>query len=76
MHKGHLTTCGLMLAVAVGFLILTGGSTSGLGLVVVALVCPLAMIVAMKLLMGDQRADGHHEAAEPAPGQQADLEPR
>lgn len=52
MHRSHLRLCGLGLVLAVGYLVLTGGSAGGVGLVVAALVCPLAMILAMTVLMG------------------------
>lgn len=60
MHARHLAGCGVMLAVALAFLVVTGGSSAGLGLVLVALICPLAMILGIKLLMGDRQADPGH----------------
>lgn len=52
MHRSHLRLCGLGILIALAYLILTGGSASGVGLVIAALVCPLAMILAMAVLMG------------------------
>jgi hypothetical protein len=52
MHRSHLRLCGLGVLVALGYLILTGGSASGVGLLIAALVCPLAMVLAMSVLMG------------------------
>lgn len=52
MHRSHLRLCGLGVLVALGYLILTGGSASGVGLLIAALVCPLAMILTMSVLMG------------------------
>lgn len=59
MHRSHLGLCGVGLVVALGYLLLTGGSAGGFGLLVAALVCPLAMILAMTVLMGNSS----HEAA-------------
>jgi len=42
----------LGLVVAGAYLFLTGGSASGVGLVIAALLCPLAMVFAMSVLMG------------------------
>jgi len=55
MHRSHLRLCGLGILVALAYLTLTGGSASGVGLLVAALVCPLAMILAMTVLMGPNR---------------------
>ncbi len=52
MHRSHLASCGVGLALAVGYLVVTGGSAGGVGLLIAALVCPLAMILAMTVLMG------------------------
>lgn len=51
MNRSHLGWCGIGLAVALGYLVLTGGSAGGFGLLIAALLCPLAMILAMKVLM-------------------------
>ena len=61
MHRSHLGLCAIGLAVAVGSLVLTGGSAGGFGLLVAALVCPLAMVLAMTVLMG-------HGSQQPAAG--------
>lgn len=66
MHKGHDTVCAIGIALALGFLLLTGGSAGGLGLLVAALACPIAMVVAMKFLMGDQHTNDHAHGNEPA----------
>ena len=60
MHRTHLRLCGVGLVLALGYLVLTGGSAGGVGLLIAALVCPLAMIVAMTVLMG---RDAHQPAA-------------
>jgi hypothetical protein len=57
MHRSHLRLCGVGLVLALGYLALTGGSAGGFGLLIAALVCPLAMILAMTVLMGH----GTHE---------------
>lgn len=62
MHKGHFAGCGIALVLALGFVAFTGGSAGGLGVLVAVLACPIAMVVAMKFLMGDRR-EGHHEPA-------------
>jgi hypothetical protein len=72
MHNRHLAGCAVMLAVALGFLVVTGGSSAGLGLVLVALVCPLAMILGVKLLLGDHQHTQAHPVGEQPPAEQAD----
>lgn len=52
VHRSHLRLCGVGLVLAVGYLVLTGGSAGGVGLLVAALICPLAMVLAMTVLMG------------------------
>lgn len=59
MRKGHLVGCGIAIVLVLGFLAFTGGSSAGLGLLVVALACPVAMVVAMKFLMGGQHTEQH-----------------
>lgn len=59
MHRSHLRLCGLGVVLALGYLVLTGGSASGVGLLIAALVCPLAMILAMSVLMGSNHQ--HHD---------------
>lgn len=58
MHRSHLRLCGVGLVLALGYLLLNGGSAGGVGLLIAALVCPLAMIVAMSVLTGDKTP--HH----------------
>ena len=68
MHRSHLRMCGVGLVLALGYLVLTGGSAGGFGLLVAALVCPLAMILAMSVLMrpdADPRPDPVDDVAEP-----------
>lgn len=62
MHKGHLAGCAVGIVLALGFVALTGGSAGGLGLLVAAVACPIAMVVAMKFLMGGQTT--HHEGSD------------
>lgn len=62
MHKSHLVGCAIGLVVAVGFVAISGPSVGGLGFVVVALICPLSMIIAMKLLMGSARQGARDHA--------------
>ena len=70
MRKNHLIGCGAGIALALGFVLLTGAAPAGLALLVVALVCPIAMVVAMKLLMGGAGHTEHRtaEATTPQPG--------
>lgn len=56
MHKTHFIGCGAALLSAVVLIALTGGSTGGYGLLLAVLACPIAMVLAMKILT----ADGHH----------------
>ena len=57
MHKGHLAGCAVGVVLALGFVSLTGGSAGSLGVLLAAVICPVAMIVAMKLLMGEQHRE-------------------
>ena len=67
MHKGHLAGCAVGITLALAFVAFTGGSAGGFGLLVASLVCPIAMVVAMKFLMGDHRAhDGSDLPSAPA----------
>jgi hypothetical protein len=75
MHNRHLAGCGIMLAVAFGFLVLSGGSSAGLGLVLVALICPLAMILGVKLLLGERESHDQHRT-DPTPAARRDHSPR
>lgn len=52
MHRSHLKLCAVGLLLALGYLALTGGSAGGVGLLIAALICPLAMVLAMTVLMG------------------------
>ena len=52
MHRSHLHLCGVGLVLALGYLLLTGGSAGGVALLIAALVCPLAMILALSVLVG------------------------
>jgi len=65
MHRSHLRLCGFGLVLALGYLVLTGGSAGGVGLLIAVLLCPLAMVVAMTVLMGggtQQRAADRTDA--------------
>lgn len=69
MRRSHLRLCGLGVVLALTYLFLTGGSAGGVGLVIAALVCPLAMLLAMSVLMGPnhQPPDGTgDDVVEPA----------
>ena len=57
MHRSHLRLCGIGLVIALGYLAVSGGSAGGFGLVIAALVCPLAMVIAMTVLMGHDRPE-------------------
>ena len=65
MHRSHLRLCGVGLVVALGYLLVTGGSAGGFGLLVAALVCPLAMVVAMTVLMRHDRHPNGSVVGEP-----------
>lgn len=70
MHKGHLGFCVVGIVVALAYLALSGGSPGGVGLLVAALACPLAMVLAMRFLMGANTADrppSHEPARTPSP---------
>lgn len=67
MHRSHLRLCGLGLVLALGYLVVTGGSAGGVGLLIAVLVCPLAMVVAMTVLMrSGSRGSGVDDADTPA----------
>ncbi|MBK5221826.1 MAG: hypothetical protein JJE52_02900 [Acidimicrobiia bacterium] len=64
MHKGHFAGCAIALLAALGFIAISGASSSSLVLLVAVLACPLAMVLAMKFLMGDahsHRDSGHSD---------------
>lgn len=68
MHRSHLSLCGIGIALALGYLAVTGGSASGVGLLIAALLCPLAMVLAMTVLMGhrpDRAEDGTDQPVTP-----------
>lgn len=69
MHKGHLVGCGIGIAIGLAFVGITGGSARSLGFLVSTLICPVAMIIAMKFLMGSTHRDAHHHSE---PGHVAD----
>jgi ATP/ADP translocase len=58
LHYGH---CLIGVAVAVVLLVVLGVEASTLGILAVALACPLMMFVMMKMMMGGQSASSHHE---------------
>ncbi|HET9443470.1 MAG TPA: hypothetical protein VFO65_09105 [Acidimicrobiales bacterium] len=71
MHRGHLAGCAVGIALALGYVALSGASAGGLGLLVAALACPLAMVVAMRFLMGGRHAgcgQAAHDHPAPATG--------
>ena len=63
MHKNHLVGCGVGVVLALALVTLTGGSAGSLGVLAVALICPIAMVAGMYFLMGRAPADrdSHHE---------------
>lgn len=69
MHR-HWMICGAVLAAAALVILTTGWTAGSAGLVVAALACPLAMVVAMKVLVGGQRSPTE------APGAPMDAEAR
>lgn len=52
MHKNHLVGCAVGIALALVVVALSGGSAGGLGILVAALICPIAMTAAMYFFMG------------------------
>ena len=58
LHYGH---CLIGVAVAVVLLVALGVKASTLGILAVALACPLMMFVMMRTMMGDQSASSHHD---------------
>lgn len=72
MHKGHLVGCGIGIAIGLIFVGITGGSARSLGFLVSTLVCPIAMIIAMKFLMGSAQHGAHHHCEQ---GHAADQRP-
>ena len=66
MHRSHFKLCAVGLVLALGYLVLTGGSAGGVGLLIAALICPLAMVLAMTVLMG-------HGSGQPSAGRDQEL---
>ena len=58
LHYGH---CLIGVAVAVVLLVALGVKASTLGILAVALACPLMMFVMMKTMMGDQSGSSNHD---------------
>jgi hypothetical protein len=50
-HRGHLAYCGVVIAVALMAVIMTGGAPASMALLAAALLCPLAMGVVVWLLL-------------------------
>lgn len=65
MKNLHYSHCLIGVGLAVALLLAFGASASTLGLVAVALACPLMMLVMMKTMMGDtQKSASPDEPAE------------
>jgi hypothetical protein len=58
-HRGHVVLCGAVIAVALMAVVVTGGAPVSIGLLVAALLCPLAMGGVLWLLV---RPGGHAAA--------------
>jgi len=58
LHYGH---CLIGVALAVVLLIALGVKASTLGILAVAVACPLMMFVMMKTMMGDQSSSSHDD---------------
>ena len=58
LHYGH---CLIGVAGAVVLLVALGVQASTLGILAVALVCPLMMLVMMKVMMSNQSASSDHD---------------
>ena len=58
LHYGH---CLIGVAVAAAVLVAFGVEASTLGVLAVALACPLMMFVMMKMMMSNQAASSHHD---------------
>jgi ATP/ADP translocase len=58
LHYGH---CLIGVAVAVVLLVAVGVKASTLGILAVALACPLMMFVMMRMMMGDRSASSRHD---------------
>ena len=64
MHKNHLVGCAAGIVIALAVVSLSGGSAGGLGILAVALICPIVMTAAMFFLMGGTHPG--HTADKPA----------
>ena len=60
MHKLHYGHCLLGVAVGAAVLVVLGVSASTLGVLAVALICPLMMIVMMRMMATDHSRDSDH----------------
>ena len=69
MHKGHLAGCAIGFLVALALVAITGGSAGSAGFLVATLLCPIAMVIAMRFLMG---GSGHHTGRDEASRPPAD----
>ena len=58
LHYGH---CLIGVALAVVLLVALGVKASTLGILAVALACPLMMFVMMRTMMGDKSESSHHD---------------
>jgi ATP/ADP translocase len=58
LHYGH---CLIGVAVAVVLLVALGVKASTVGILAVALACPLMMFVMMRTMMGNQSSSSHHD---------------
>lgn len=70
MHKNHLAGCAIGVVLTLTVVVFTGGSAGGLGVLAGALWCPIAMIVAMKFLMGPSHG-GHDHTVTSTPTEHA-----
>ena len=61
MKKLHYGYCLIGVAVAVVLLASLGVKASTLGILAVALACPLMMFVMMRTMMGDKSESSHHD---------------
>ena len=61
MKNLHYGPCLIGVAVAVVVLVILGVEPGTLGILAVALACPLLMLVMMRTMMGDRSASSHHD---------------
>ena len=59
MHQNHLVGCGVGIALALILVAFSGGSAGSLGVLLAALICPVVMVGAMWLLMGNAERGSH-----------------